>query len=66
MSYGRDLRDVHRQARVYGGRRLRGKARQSPGPADLQVQFCGQRTTARILGLAVPDKLLALADEVIE
>jgi ABC-type uncharacterized transport system substrate-binding protein len=67
MSYGTVLRDGYYKGGNYVARILKGAK-----PADLPVEQIDKFelvinvTTAKALGLTVPDKLLALADEVIE
>jgi putative ABC transport system substrate-binding protein len=67
MSYGTDLADMFRQVAVYTGRILKGaKPTDLPVVQSTKFEFIINLQTAKLLGIDVPETLLATADEVIQ
>ena len=67
LSYGPSIRNMYREAGVYAGRILKGA---KPGDLPVQqlalVEFVVNLTTAKALGLTIPQSVLLRANEVVQ
>jgi putative ABC transport system substrate-binding protein len=67
ITYGTDFSDMFRLTGSYAGRILKGtKPTDLPIIQPIKFELVINRKTAKTLGLQIPDKLLAVADQVIE
>jgi putative tryptophan/tyrosine transport system substrate-binding protein len=67
MSYGTHYLDGHRRLGIYTAKILNGtKPAELPVEQSTKFELVINRKTAKTLGIDLPDRLLALADEVIE
>jgi putative ABC transport system substrate-binding protein len=67
LTYGPNFPDLHRRAGDYVDKILRG-AKPADMPVEQPIKFdlVINLTTARVLGLTIPETFLVRADEVIE
>jgi len=67
ISYGPDTADIFRRSASYVDRILRGeKPAELPAQSPTKLEPAINLKSAKALGLQIPDRLLALADGVIE
>ena len=67
IAYGPDYPDMFRRAATYVDRVLRGaKPNDLPVEVPIKFELVINTSTAKALGLAIPDTLLTIADEMIE
>ncbi|MFL6796289.1 MAG: ABC transporter substrate-binding protein [Xanthobacteraceae bacterium] len=67
MSYGTNMLEAHHQVGLYTGRLLNGgKPSELPVHQSTKFEFVINLKAAKTLGVAIPDNLLALADDIVE